>query len=526
MDVKQEELLLLDDVVRRTVANPTASHCWHQMIQILRRQAHPALSLQLEQFLLLNVEGNGLAGFYRATFLDMLTGRPEYLQQAGQIILTLQPLDTDRLITFLQNSWQRVLLDTPGRDAFRLRLLELALPQITALLNQCIWQTLQPAQVLKDRPLTDIRKVALIAPLLTNIKHPPTLMALQQADSLRQNGYEVALFSAQEMLGPDFKHFLGSHSFMSDPEFVTAGWERYLGQGGQFVTGDVRFSMMQRWKSLLHQMAQFDPDLVMSIGLYSGLAAALYPVRPVLSLGINSLSPMLPADVWLTAQQDLHATVTAQWGKAFPPSQAHYHPYRLHQPDVPEQLERATLGLAKNQSVLLTLVSESEARITGEWAASMLAILAAFPDTVWLIVGGNGAMPTALQSAKTGQVRCIAFCSDALKYMTCSDIYINPPMLGGGFAVAEAMSLGLPALSMQGSDGGDKLGRAAMTSMAGYFQTLQLWLSQPDIRKSVGLAMQEHFHQHLDLARAAPGLKIACELALQRFQIRMAAQTS
>jgi hypothetical protein len=526
MEVKHEELRLLDDVVLRTVANPTASHCWHQMVELMRRNATPALTLQLEQFLQANVAVTGLPGFYRATFLDMLIGRPEYLQQAGQIALSLQPFDADRMVTFLQYSWQRVLLDIPGRQAFQQRLQELALPAIAASLNSWIWQQVQPAQVLKLRVINEVRKVALIAPFVSNIKHPPTLMALQQAENLRQLGYEVVLYSAQEMLGPDFMHYLGSRSYTPEPQFVTAGWDKYLGQGGQVMTGDTRFSLLQRWKSLLGSMASFDPDLVMFVGLYAGLAAAAYPARPVLSLGINSLSPMSPADVWLTAQQDLHGLEASQWTTAFPASQAYYHSYRVQRPEIQGNHTRASLGLAQDKLLLVTLVNESESRIQGAWAKVMLQVLHENPQVQWLIIGGSGAMPTALQAASAEQVSCIAFCTDAVKYLACSDIYINPPMMGGGFAVAEAMALGLPALSLQGSDGGDKLGNAAQANLQEYFQTLMLWLNNPNARKIAGQAMQKHFDDYLDLRKAAASLQGACELALQRFHLRMAAQTS
>ncbi|MFZ3003594.1 MAG: glycosyltransferase [Undibacterium umbellatum] len=523
---KQEESRLLDDVVMRTVANPTASHGWHQMVDLMRRQATPALSLQLEQFLLANVAATGLAGFYRATFLDMLTGRPEYLQQAGQLALTLQPYDADRLMTFLQYGWQRVLLDIPGRQAFQQALQDLSLPALTTSLNAWIWQQVQPTQVLKKRSISAVRKVALIAPYVSNIKHPPTLMVLQQAENLRQLGYEVVLYSAQEMLGPDVKHYLGSNSYTPEPQFVTAGWDKYLGQGGQVMTGDTRFSLVQRWKSLLGQIALFDPDLVMFVGLYAGLAAAIYPARPVLSLGINSLSPMLPADVWLTAQQELDGVQASQWTTALPASQAYYHSYRIQRPDVKQGQTRASLGLAQDRLILVTLVSESEARIKGEWAAAMLQMLNLHPHVQWLIVGGNGVLPSALQAARAGQVQCVAFCADAVKYLACSDIYINPPMMGGGFAVAEAMALAVPALSLQGSDGGDKLGSAAQANLQEYFQTLMLWLHNPDARKTAGLAMQRHFDDYLDLSKAAASLQGACELAVARFNLRMATQTS
>ena len=520
MDSRQDDLRLLDDLVFRTIANPGFSHGWHQIVDLMRKHATPAMSLQLEQILLARVDGHGLAGFFRASFLDMLTGRPEYLQQAGQIALSLPIFNADRLTTFLQNSWQRVLLDIPGRQAFQQRLEEIGLPAIASALTQWLVPQIEHNKIWPTRTIRELRKIALVAPFLSNIKHPPTLMALQQAEILRRNGYQVVLYSAQEMQGPDFKHHLGSNAYTPDPEFVTAGWDAYLGQDGQVQIGDIRFSLLQRWKNLLAQMGHFDPDLVMFVGLYSGLAAAAYTSRPVLSLGINSLSPMVPADVWLTAQQGLDRVQTSQWSGAFPASMAYYHPYRVQRPQVTAGITRQALGLVSGQVILVTLVSESEARIKDEWAAAMCEVLARNPHVKWLIVGGSGSIPSALQNVRSGQVQCIPFCLNAVDYVSCSDIYVNPPMMGGGFAVAEAMALAVPALSLQGSDGGDKLGSAALPDLPAYFTTLEVWLADADARKMAGLAMQQRFDQHLDLARAADSLKGACELALQHFDLR------
>jgi hypothetical protein len=484
------------------------------------------LAQQLEQFLLLNVANDGLAGFYRASFLDMLTGKPEYLQQAGQIVLGITPFDPDRVITFLQNSWQRALLDAPGRSAFQQRLTAIGLPGIAHAISQWGQQHLLPTVPLRARQISQIKRVALIAPALINIKHPPTLMALQQAECLRRCGYEVVLYSAQEMLGPDFQHYLGSNAYESNPQFSTAGWERYLGVGGQLMTGDSRFSLTQRFKSLLTQIAGFDPDLLMFVGLYSGLAAAMHPLRPVLSLGINSLSPMVAADVWLTAQQEFDQFIASPWDSVFPLSQGHYHPFRLVQPLLTKQYTRSDLDWPDDGMLMITLVSDSEARIKGEWATHMVHMLARNPQLSWVIIGGNGDVPTALRGAAQAQVKTIPFCVDALDYMPVCDIYVNPPMMGGGFAVAEAMALGLPVVSFSGSDGGDKLGAAAVTGMDAYFSKLNELIGHPALRQQTGQAMQKHFRTMLDLAQSSPSLQAACELAVRRFHLRAAALIS
>ncbi|MFZ6802166.1 glycosyltransferase [Undibacterium sp. Di24W] len=517
IETPQDDVRLLEDALARTLKNPTASFGWHRMVTLLRRLADARLSLQVERAILARVDEHGYAGFLRASFLDVLTGRPEYLAQGGRVLLSLPEFDPDRAVIFFQSSWQRVLLDIPDRASFYARLSAISLPEIAARLNQHVQQL--PAPKLPSRPISTIRKVALIAPLLTNLKHPPTLMALQQARCLRQCGYQVVLYAAQEMLGPDSEHYLGSGIVHQTPQFVTQGWEHYLGLGGQVMTGDVRFSISQRWLSLVTHMAQFDPDLVMTVGLYSGLLAMLYSQRPVLGLGVNSLAPISPSDLWLTAQKDLHDSTFSAWGTAGHNGVAFYHPYRLDRPVTLLPVNVTSLEWNVDHVVLTTLVSEAEARISGAWANGMCQVLARFPQIRWLIVGGNGQLPSALAGV-AAQVRCVPFCADALKYLSCTHVYVNPPMMGGGFAVAEAMAAAVPAVSMRDTDGGDKLGAAAVSDLPSYFELLQRLIQDAGYRQTMGLQLQTHFNQALDLAQAAPSLQQACELAVTRYRLR------
>jgi hypothetical protein len=92
----------------------------------------------------------------------------------------------------------------------------------------------------------------------------------------------------------------------------------------------------------------------------------------------------------------------------------------------------------------------------------MLHLMSRYPDVVWLLVGGEGKLPDALQSSPPGRVRALATRDDLPGILRCADIYVNPPRMGGGFSVAEAMAEGLPVTSLSGSDGGDKVGELAL----------------------------------------------------------------
>ncbi len=97
------------------------------------------------------------------------------------------------------------------------------------------------------------------------------------------------------------------------------------------------------------------------------------------------------------------------------------------------------------------------------------------------------------------------------------DIYLNPPRIGGGFSVIQAMAWRLPVVSRDESDGGDKLGSWAMSSDAEYWQRLDRLLDDEDERTRSGQAMRERFNARYNLGLAAPSLLAALDRARDQF---------
>jgi glycosyltransferase involved in cell wall biosynthesis len=151
----------------------------------------------------------------------------------------------------------------------------------------------------------------------------------------------------------------------------------------------------------------------------------------------------------------------------------------------------------------------------------MLDTLARHPQLKWVLVGGAGTLPPALTSANPEQLRLLAHRTDLPSLLRCCDLYVNPPRLGGGLSVGEAMAEGLPVLALAGGDAGSKLAGMAQDNEAAYFDELEALLASPERRAHMGAAMQ-HFGRELDLANSGPSLMQACLLAQQRFRERQA----
>lgn len=104
--------------------------------------------------------------------------------------------------------------------------------------------------------------------------------------------------------------------------------------------------------------------------------------------------------------------------------------------------------------------------------------------------------------------------------MRCTDIYVNPDRLGGGFSIAEAMAEGLPVVALSDSDGGDKLGPAAALNLEDFFVKLHILVADVVARRQMGHAMKARFSQTLDLNQSGPSLILACVLTQERYQQR------
>jgi hypothetical protein len=297
---------------------------------------------------------------------------------------------------------------------------------------------------------------------------------------------------------------------------------RELGLELTVAVNEPRFSLMRRALDMLEKISAFDPDLVLVVGLHSCLAQALYAVRPVLALGVNSIASMLPADVWLAARADAG---NHPWGARMPASQPWHHPWRLSRKSLLANLSRAELGLPEDALVLISSAWCLPITVAPEWLDAMAAFLRQHPQVVWVLLRSDDGLAASLQHLPDGQLHLLPGTDNVMGVLACCDIYVNPPRMGGGFAVADAMAAGLPALCFADSDGGDKLGSAGPLAhdLGDYFSLLQQWVRDPALRLELGARMRQQFDQQLDLAHAGPSVLGAGQAALSRFQARTGA---
>jgi hypothetical protein len=502
-------MTLLHDALDRLLKEPQCARRWHALMAIwleTRDEAERRSVLDVLQHL---PDSGARADILRLTFLARATGEPRFEDTAAAQVLAVEPSDPDRLAAFMAYRWLSALQYLEGRADFTAALSAGRVPEMAKRLTHEAVQTL-PADFLPRVP-EEIRRVAVVVPYVGHQFHTPSVMAVEQCAVLAREGRQVRIFSAQELTPPDASEFRGDGRELMLPPLNAQAWQALLPAGVGMTISDPRFSLEGRWRKLMPIVAGFDPDVVLLVGLYSPFAAALHTVRPVVGISVNTVPSIAPVDIWLTGDPALAGRET--WGAIFPPPLPVFHPWRVKHSKKPAQVTRAEFGLNETAVVWITAGFRLEHEIKGEWASRMLELMSRYPHVIWLLVGGTGMLPQALLSAAPGRIRALATRDDLPGVLRCSDIYLNPPRMGGGFSVAEAMAEGLPVTSFAGSDGGDKVGNLALPDMNAYLERLAALTENPALRRSMGEVLHKRFAERFDIEASGPALVSACEQA-------------
>jgi hypothetical protein len=488
---------LLQDALERTIANPTAAENWHRLLALLAASAGSKDKENVSECLLREIPVSGLTGFFLFDFLADVTGETHFLTRAAQILQTIRPVDINRFSAFAAYQWWRILTTEANRKDFKRALQLVHLPENVRFQAGHIASDF--ARELSKRPISEVRKVAVVTSCLADLRHTPTLIVTQQIQLLHSLGLQVALFSNQEMSFPGMENYLANRGqvITEAPDVVQLAAN--LPSDVAVFIADEQYSVLSRGRQVLTKINDFDPDLVFFIGLFSPLVTTLYTQRPVLGLCVHSIPPIAAVDVWLTADRALAEVASEDWYPALPP---------------------AKLGLAQEAVVLVSTGYRLTNEIAGEWAAHMRELLEEHPTLSWLLIG-VAQCPVALQSVPAGRIKLLPHTDNIAGVLPCCDIYVNPPRMGGGFSVIEAMAAALPVLSLDDTDGGAKLPGQAVDTLPQYFIKLQALIIDAKMREQAGQEMRQIFETSLDLSKAASALQDACEMSLKQFQKRM-----
>ncbi len=509
---QQNEVLLILDALDQVICDPLGRHSWRRLAILAYKCNNPKLVRTIWQRISAEVDQHGLAGFYRAIFFRHILGIKSELANAGRALEEITPIHIDRLMSYVNFEWGNIVGENQSSDELVKVMADANIPRIMEIAAQTILRNCEPIPL---KIPEKIKRIAFYTPQLFNHKHPPTKMVFEHARLLQSAGFEIKIFSCQEQSIQDMREYLSNDGHLRIPPPETHFDNQVMFQSPiDIVRAQEQYSLSLRAQSILQLIDQFQPDLCFFVGHQSLLLTTLYQRYPVLALNVTSVAPSGDFDLWLSA--DIKAKEQASDSA----SRAYYHPFRTIPKEKLANIDRNSLSIASDAILLITVGTRLHQEIAGEWAQAMLDLCTRFPQIVWLNVGGDGEIPLALRSANLSNIRSMPYQANLQGIYACANIYVNPPRIGGGFSVAEAMAEGIPALAYRDTDGGRKLGSLAANNHEEFFAELVLLINDPDARELKGKQMQEIFEATINLNNSTPSLLSAIELAHSKFKLR------
>lgn len=462
------------------------------------------------------VTDSALATWLQHSALWRLTGNAVHLTGMARVAPRLP--DPDRWMALGIVVWHHALTRAHDRQAFRALFKEARQVELFGALGRTLLHPGRPRRATAQP--NGLQRVALVAPHLSTGAHAGTGLVFDLRGALEEAGLQTHVFAAQELALPAMSGYFAGGDQSTVAPAQPAGWRLRTPGAARVSLASADFSLGHRWNDLLGGIDHFEPDVVLFVGFSSPLVWALQADYPVVGMSLHAMPPLAPVDVWLAA--DPKPDQQAFWPDLPIPDVIHY-PYRFWPAQPAGTQSRTLLGLA-NQDVLLASAGyRLDAEIPPDWMDRLLTLLDQHPSAHWLLVGVPDAQHDAF-TTRHPRLHCLPHQDDLAGWLCLSDIYLNPPRMGGGASVAMAMSLGLPVLSLRGSDGGDKVGAMAVDDTNSYMQRLAKWIADPELREKAGIELQRRFHDELDISRpeASQRLIQACHMATAAFMRRKA----
>ncbi|MBC3881723.1 glycosyltransferase [Undibacterium sp. LX40W] len=507
--------LYLIDALNQVISDPGSRFHWRTLLNRLLSCHDSELHQHAYERIEAEVASEGMGGFHRAIFLAHVFSVDRAIEEAARILADLRPVHVDRIMAFINSEWATRL--TKGSDTISLEQ-HFKNTKIESLL-QLVAQQIKISHLNTRNRRNEIKRVAIYLPQINDSNHPPTSLALQHVKVMQEKGLEVKVFSAQELQIQQSREYLSNDAHVHNAAFDEGLLEEMkFFKPIEVVKATEDFSLALRYQDIANQISQYEPDILFFVGNHSPLLAALYEHMPILTLNVNSHAPLGNYDIWLSAKkaEELHSDIDR--------SRSAYYPFRVFRQATARDMSYFASEKRNNELTLITVGARLPDEIKSDWVERIRPLFDEFPKLKWKLIGGKGELPQALKGLDANRIEIIKHSEDIFTQLDTADIYINPPRVGGGFSVAEAMSVGVPCLAYCNTDGGSKLLEYAVRDSNHFVTELRNLINSSEYRQKWSIAMIEIFDKTINLENAGESWMEAAHAALSRYAIRCAEQ--
>ncbi len=511
--VPQLNDLLINDALHSVARLPVSAESWQRLCRVAASAASPTLASLVADIEALELPDRH-ANWLRFSALSYLTGNADYFVKQAVFAGTSFPADV--VMTFLGLVWHHALTKRPVHQDF-IRLLQ----DVSAVQLQRNVASAWPALKKAARSRSNRLRIAIYTPQIISPHHGGTLFTLNMMSVVAKLGMECEAFAAQEVVVALESTYRGCPEHLTSPVTIVESLVLNTDAQIRLLTANVDYSLDARYLEIRQAIDSYSPDVVLFIGLFSPLLHDLYTRYPVVGLNVHALPPLAPVDIWLSADETADTKV---WSNLPVPRLQHF-PFRFWPPrqEMAVPVNRQQWQAGDTAVVMVTVGYRLHHEMPENWLHELQAFLMKHTEVHWLLIGLAPALwPPGLLIHD--RIHLVPPQTELDRYLAASDIYLNPPRAGGGGSVAMAMALGLPVLTMSGSDAADKVRSMAATSLEDYFERLAVWVNNASVRRQAGEQLKREFGARLDVSSdsAQNGFLQACEAALSSFSLRQA----
>ncbi|MCI6241170.1 MAG: glycosyltransferase [Clostridium sp.] len=327
------------------------------------------------------------------------------------------------------------------------------------ILRACKEQLNIPLKKIAASELNKGISIVLVEQYLT-AEHGPTKTALDRCYVLKKRfGQDVMLVNTAELLSPaNCIYFENASIGNYIPEFSTQDHVSWQGETFRFYQCAQTMPDEDGILELISFVQAIKPASIVLVGGTSLIAGLLNEFVPVITVGtIQSGLAMTLADYQVIDQNMLEKSyaLLERMGK----SGEHIIPGKFTFSLKPQTqtITRASIGIEDDAFALAVVGGRLKEEITDEFLCMLEQCVEKTPQNKKLqvgIVGGcaDFAEKMSRHPALTGHVVNVGFAKDILSVVEQFDLYVNPIRRGGGTSVVEAMSKGLPVVTVDYGD--------------------------------------------------------------------------
>lgn len=327
------------------------------------------------------------------------------------------------------------------------------------ILRACKGQLNIPLKKIAASELNKGISIVLVEQYLT-AEHGPTKTALDRCYVLKKRfGQDVMLVNTAELLSPaNCIYFENASIGNYIPELSTQDHVSWQGETFRFYQCAQTMPDEDGILELISFVQAIKPASIVLVGGTSLIAGLLNEFVPVITVGtIQSGLAMTLADYQVIDQNMLEKSyaLLERMGK----SGEHIIPGKFTFSLKPQThtITRASIGIEDDAFALAVVGGRLKEEITDEFLCMLEQCVEKTPQNKKLqvgIVGGcaDFAEKMSRHPALTGHVVNVGFAKDILSVVEQFDLYVNPIRRGGGTSVVEAMSKGLPVVTVDYGD--------------------------------------------------------------------------